>query len=145
MFVKANSINRFLLSAAFIFLSVAASQIYVKAGSSENTVINLPSSSSSYTYKYVTRSTNYSYISVHADSVYPTNGGSDNYTYFKSKLVNLYTTGTLSGTYSVYETNTGLTKVYLNEGTLSTTQLQIAFNNPYNGVSISTVADYYGN
>lgn len=138
-------IKKAFLSAGIMALMVLGSQLYMYASSANDVVINLPTTSSAYTYKYVTRSLNYSYVSVHADSVYPTNGGADTYTYFKSKLFTMDTMGSLSNVYSVYETNLGFTKHYLFEGTLGTSQLYIGFNNPYNGYNVSTVVDYNGN
>ena len=70
------------LSVGLLALMFSGSQLYMHASSANDVVIKLPSTSSAYTYKYVTRSLNYSYVSVHADTVYPTNGGTDTYTYF---------------------------------------------------------------
>ena len=77
-----------LLSAGIFALMLSGSQLYMQASSANNVTINLPTTSSAYTYKYITRSLNYSYVSIHADTVYPTNGGTDTYTYIKTKLFN---------------------------------------------------------
>ncbi|MBD5096477.1 MAG: hypothetical protein HDT40_05615 [Lachnospiraceae bacterium] len=88
----------------------------------------------------VTRTTNYSYVQVKANSIYPT-GNYDKDTFTKCKTVickNDSTNTKISNVYTLTE-GSGYTNVYIHEGYLSLAKVNICFagNDPFLGAVVN--------
>ena len=119
--------------------------INVFASSATNQYVRVPAGSSYFPGNVnVTRTKNYSYVSVNIQSVYP-DSGTDTFTKCKVKLYRADATNTaISNEYTLTE-GSGYKSVYIKDGylNLSTVGLYFAGNNPNYGANI--LYSYNGN
>ena len=87
------------------------------------------------------RSGNYSYVEERINSVYPTNGGYDNYTQVSVGIYN-QSGQAISGQYVLNESDRTYTKIYIREGNLATTNIKLGHMNIYSGNALSANLDY---
>lgn len=128
--------RKFLLEKALVTVAVLVTltSAFIYAGATATTkTISLPSVSGTNTYESVSRNTNYSYIRVRLNSLYPTTGGTDSYT---TVLCGLYTPSMLNiskAFYSVNESTASYTYVYIKEGYLSVSPVKLSVQHSYSG------------
>lgn len=87
----------------------------------------------------VPRTTNYSYVQVKANSIYPTgNYDEDTFTQCKTVICKNDTNEKISGAYTLTE-GSGYKNVYINQGYLSITKVNIRFagNDPFLGAVVN--------
>lgn len=97
----------------------------------------LPSSTSSANYRTnMTRSGNYSYVGVKINSVYPTNGGTDNY-YYANAAIFSASMLQISNKTLINESSSGYTNISITEGYLNNTAIGVGFYNYYSGKNTS--------
>ncbi len=76
----------------------------------------------------VSRTTNYSYVQIKANSVYPTgNYDKDNYTKCKTAIYKNDSTSTMISNVYILTEGSGYTNVHIKEGYLSLTKVNICF------------------
>ena len=127
--MKANIIGKILVGAACL-ISLFNVCDYVKAAATTKT-ISLPSASGVNTYTSVNRNSDYSYIRVRLNSLYPTVGGTDSYTYV---ICGVYTTGLTDiskASCTVSETSASYVNVHIKEGYLTTNPVNLSLKHVY--------------
>lgn len=126
------------VSAVMIVCMVMSVNVF--ATSSDYEDISLPKNQ--WVHRSGIRSGRYSYVSARAHSVYPPDGGADNYTRIKARLIAPNLTTVLSREYTLKETDSGYTNLSVYEGYLNYKGLLIQFKGYNPDLSAHAVVSY---
>lgn len=125
---------------AILLMMVMMYSNYSMAGQTGSGSVTVPAGCILVTGAYgVPRTTNYSYVQVKANSVYPTgNYDKDTFTKCKTVICQNDTNTIISATYTLTE-GSGFTNVYIYQGYLSLTKVNIRFagNDPFLGAVVN--------
>lgn len=131
--------KKFINGIAMLLIMVLMYSNYVMASSGTG-FVTVPAGCILVTGAYdVPRTTNYSYVQVKANSVYPTgNYDEDTFTKCKTVICKNDTNEIISNTYTLTE-GRGYTNVYIHQGHLSSAKVNIRFagNDPFLGAVVN--------
>lgn len=126
------------VSAVMIVCMVMSVNVFAASSGRED--ISLPKNQ--WVHRSGIRSGRYSYVSARVHSVYPSDGGTDNYTRIKARLISSNFSQVLSDEYTLSEKATASEQLKIYEGSLNIKGLLIQFKGYNPDLSAHAVVSY---